>query len=100
VAAAEVGHARTGLELGLDALERRDPLRDDVGDVARPEEPLGALEEVVVVFVPAEALAGAEALGDVGLILDERARELERVAGDLRRIDALAAPTAAPRARG
>ena len=46
----------------LHAVERRDPLRDQVGPVAGPEEPLGAAEQAVVVLVPAHAVAAAERL--------------------------------------
>ena len=47
------------LELLLHALERRDPLGDEVGLVAGAEEPLGAAEQAVVVLVPAHALAAS-----------------------------------------
>ena len=81
MAAADVGHARARLELLDDAVERRQPRLDQVGEVAGAEEALGALEQVVVVLVPAEALAAAEALGDVRLVLDDRREQLEG-AGD------------------
>ena len=45
---------------------------DEVREVAGSEEALGAREQVVMVLVPAEALARAEALGDVRLVLDDR----------------------------
>ncbi len=62
MAAADVGDARAGAQLRLDAVERRDPRVDEVGDVAGAEEALGALEQRVVVLVPADAGAGAERL--------------------------------------
>jgi hypothetical protein len=57
---------------------------DQVGRVAGAEEPLGALPQVGVVPVPAEAVAGADGLGDPGLVLDGRGGELEG-AGNERR---------------
>ena len=71
----------------LDALERRDPARHQVGDVAGPEELLAADEDVLVVLVPAEAGTGAEGLGDLRLGLQrtqgehESARQVRRSVG-------------------
>ena len=48
--------------------------------VAGAEEALGALEEVVVVLVPADALAGAERLADLRLVAHGDVHELERAA--------------------
>ena len=59
---------------------------DQVREVAGAEEALGALEQVVVVLVPAEALAGAEALGDVRLVLDDRREQLERARDERRAV--------------
>jgi hypothetical protein len=77
VTAADVGDARAGLELLLDPVQRRDPRVDQVGDVAGAEEPLGALEQVRVVPVPADALPGPERLGDLRLVDRGRGRQLE-----------------------
>ena len=52
------------LELGDDAVERGQPGVDEVRDVAGLEEPFGPDEQAGVVLVPAEALAGAEPVGD------------------------------------
>jgi len=60
------------------ALERRDPRADQVGGIAGPEEPLGAREQIVVMLVPADAVAAAERAHDLLLILDEGGRTLER----------------------
>ena len=65
-------------QLVLDAVERRDPGRDEVGDVAGPEELLAADEDVVVLLVPADAGAGAERLGDPRLGLQRAERQHER----------------------
>ena len=62
--AADVGDGGAGPQLVFHAVERRDPGRDQVGDVAGPEELLAAGEDVLVLLVPAQAGAGAERLGD------------------------------------
>ena len=56
--------------------------------VVGPEEPLAALEDVVVVLVPAEALAAAEALLDLRDRVERSERQLERAGevGDAVRI--------------
>ena len=64
VAAADVGDAGAPLELVGDAVERRQPRVDEIGVVARPEEALAALVDVMVVLVPAEAGPGAGGVGD------------------------------------
>ena len=78
VTAADVGHPAALLELGLDALERRDPRRDEVDGVPRPEEPLGPFEQPGIVLVPAHALAGPEGVGDPRLRLHGGLRQHER----------------------
>jgi hypothetical protein len=77
VAAADVGDPRPRLEPCLDPVKGRDPRLDQVGRVAGAEEPLGALPEVGVVLVPAEAVAGADGLGDPRLVLAGRGGDLE-----------------------
>ena len=72
MSASDVGDASAGLELGDDPVERRHPGCDELADVGGPEEPLGADEQVVVVLVPSDALAGAEAGGQRGLVLVDR----------------------------
>ena len=62
--AADVGDLGAGPELVLHVVERGDPGRDQVGDVAGTEELLAAGEDLLVVLVPAHAAAGAERLGD------------------------------------
>jgi hypothetical protein len=69
VAAADVRHPTAALELLLDALERRDPVAHEMRPVARPEEALGAMEEPVVVFVPTQAAARSERLGEFSAVL-------------------------------
>ena len=75
--AADVGDPRARMQLRLDALERRDPGAHQVRVVARPEEPLGALEQAVMVLVPADALAAAERLADLRPVVHGRRDELE-----------------------
>ena len=72
VAAADVGHRRAALELLDDAVERRQPLGDQVGVVPGPEEPLAAVVHVVDVLVPADAVAAARA---ASMILGESSTE-------------------------
>ena len=81
--AADIGHARARRELLHDTVERRQPRLDEVGEIAGPEEPFGAREQIVIVLVPAEALARAKALGDLRLVLDHRRQQLKG-AGDER----------------
>ena len=76
VAAAEVGDGGAALELGLDAVQRRDPLGQQVHQVPRAEEPLAAGEDVLVVLAPAVPGPGAERLLDVVLRLEGAEREL------------------------
>ena len=64
MAAADVGDERPALELADDAVERGQPLGDEVGVVAGTEEPLAALVDVVDVLVPPHTRAGARHLGD------------------------------------
>ena len=64
MSAADVGDPSPGLELGDDAVERGQPGVDEVRDVAGLEEPFGPDEQAGVVLVPAEAVAGAEPVGD------------------------------------
>lgn len=61
------GHALLsggGARIAADTRRQEDPRAGQVGDVAGAEEPFGAFEQVVVVFVPAEPFAGAERLGE------------------------------------
>ncbi len=77
MAAADVGHVGTGLEFLHDPFQRREPGGDEVGVVARPEEPLGAVEDVVTVFMPAKPGAAAGDLRDSRRIEDRPDRDLE-----------------------
>ncbi len=60
MAAPDVGDQRSRLQAILDAVEGGDPRGGQVGHVARPEEPLGAHEQIVVVLVPADPAARPE----------------------------------------
>jgi hypothetical protein len=66
------------LELGLDAVQGRDPGLDQVGPVAGGEEHLAAVEDLGVLLVPADPGATAERLGDARLGLEAGQGELER----------------------
>src|SRR5213076_3227130 len=54
-----------------------DPLAHQVGRIVRAEEALRSLEEARVVLVPAHALAGAERLGHLVLVLHHRREHLK-----------------------
>ena len=84
VAAADVGDARAALELGDDAVERRQPRADEVRVVAGPEEALAAVVDVVHVLVPADAVAAAHRLLDPRRVDHRAERDLEE-AGQVRR---------------
>ena len=92
-AAADVGHARARAQLVLDAVERRDPRLHEVRAVARAEEALAALEQVVRVLVPADAGAAAERLGDLRLVAHGGGHQLEG-AGQERGLSSSASATA------
>jgi hypothetical protein len=77
VAAADVGDPGAGQEALVDAVQRRDPALDQVSGVAGTEEPLAALEDPVVVQVPAHADAGADRGGHHGLVADAGGGQLE-----------------------
>ena len=77
VAAADVRDRPAGLQPLDDAVERRQPLRHQVRAVADGEHALDAVEEPVVVLVPAEALARDEALRDALARQDRRVGALE-----------------------
>ena len=62
--AADVGDRPARPQPGVDTGESRNPALDEVGSIARPEEPLGAMEEIVFVLVPPHAGAGAKRFGE------------------------------------
>jgi hypothetical protein len=64
VAAADIGDERARFQLGHDPVERGQPLGDQVRVVARPEEPLAALEDVG--DVPARSLVPATVVMPTG----------------------------------
>jgi hypothetical protein len=94
VAAADVGDDRAGLQLLDHAVERRQPVGDQMGAVVGGERPLRAVEQVVVVLVPADAAARLKALGDPLPAVDggdralDHPREVERaiVVGEHERV--------------
>ena len=68
--AADVGDPGARFELLHDPVERRKPGGDQVRVVAGPEEALATVEDVVVVLVPADAVAAARRLGDARRVGD------------------------------
>src|SRR5580700_8007518 len=59
LAAPHIRDARAGLELGLYALQGRNPRTYKVSCIARAEEFLAAMKHIFVVLMPAHARAGA-----------------------------------------
>ena len=80
VPAADVGDVCAGGELGLDTIERGDPGTGKVVEVAGPEEPFAAAEDVPVMVAPREPVAGPESLRD-------GVRGVDRSEGDLEGAD-------------
>ncbi len=78
LAAANVGHARAGFELLLNAVKRGNPRAHEIGGVAGTEELLAAVKDAVVVLVPAHAGAGAEGFGNARNRSQRSQREFER----------------------
>jgi hypothetical protein len=64
VAGAHVEHPRPAPQLADHPVEGRQPLVEQARPVTGRVEPVGPGEEAGVAVVPAEALAGAERLGD------------------------------------
>ena len=79
------------------SVQRRDPGRDQVGDVAGPEELLAPDEDVLVVLVPAQPGAGAERLGDPRLGPQRRRARARTRRARRRRRPGWPARTPAPR---
>jgi hypothetical protein len=52
VPAADIGDRGTSAQLRFHPFQRRDPVVGEMGDVVRPEEPLGSHEQVRVVLAP------------------------------------------------
>jgi hypothetical protein len=61
--ASDVGHASSGAQLLLDAIQRGDPFLVDVSLVTGSKEPLGPAEKARVMLSPRKALSGPETLG-------------------------------------
>jgi len=75
--AADVGNFAAALELAGDAVEGGDPGGGEVGEVARAEEALGSVEEIMVMLVPAHAGAGAEGVFDAVGVVEAGGDDLE-----------------------
>src|SRR5688572_18663874 len=80
MAAAHVRDANAGLEPGFHAVQRRDPVLYQVGDVPGAKKPRAALEHAVVVLKQADAVTGRE--GFLEAILDSARRERDLEAAD------------------
>ena len=61
------------LQLGHDAVERRQPVLHEVVQVAGPEEPRDGAEQAAGLVAPGDAAAGPERRLDLGLVLDHAA---------------------------
>jgi hypothetical protein len=76
--APDVGDPGPPIELRYDAVQRREPCGDQVSCVGGPEEPLGAVEQRVIMLVPPDPAAASERGSDFGLIAGDRHRDLKR----------------------
>ena len=72
VTAADVGDARTFLQLRFDAVERGYPRRGQERPVPRAEEPLGAAEQAGMVVAPAESAVAEKRVADLLAVGDHR----------------------------
>ena len=77
MAAAHVRHGRAALQFLDNSVERREPFIHQMGRIAGAEEPLGAAKEAGAVFMPADAAAGSERLGDLRLVLEHGREHIE-----------------------
>src|SRR3546814_7084663 len=84
MAATDIGDAGASFELGLNPVERRNPLRDQMRGVARPEEALGAAEQAGIVLMPADAPTRPERLRDLRLVAEHASDEVERAGKESR----------------
>jgi hypothetical protein len=75
--AADIGDFRPLAQLLLDAIERRDPVLDDIVDIAWPKKGPGCAEEAACVIAPAHAGAAAKTFFNLGFSLDHRGDQVE-----------------------
>src|ERR1700722_5306888 len=68
VSAANVGNRGPLGKFVPDSVESRDPPAQEILLIVRPEESLRSKEQIGIVLVPANAIAGAESLGDLRLV--------------------------------
>src|ERR1700674_3136656 len=66
--ASHIGHFSAGLQFLLDAIKRRNPVRNQVGVVAWPEKTFRAREQTLRMLVPANAFPGSKCCCDLGFI--------------------------------
>ncbi|MNQ93603.1 hypothetical protein D3C85_1090790 [compost metagenome] len=72
MAAADVGHLGTGLQLVHHAVQGGQPLSDQVRSVARAEEAFGAAEHAGVVVAPRQRAIAAHGRDQLVLVVEER----------------------------
>src|SRR3546814_19126437 len=77
MAATDIGYAGASFELGLNPVERRHPLRDQMPGVPRPAKALGAAEQSGVVLVPADAPTRPERLRELRPVEDNASDDVE-----------------------
>ena len=88
VPATDVGDRRAAFELRNDAVQRRQPGRDEIVVIAGPEEAARRAEQTLRLIAPADALAGAKRGLDHRLVLHHDHREIEgalQIDGTVRR---------------
>src|SRR5579862_434279 len=66
LAAPNIGDARAGFELSLDAVQRRNPRTDKVCCITWPEKFIAAMKHIFIMLIPTHACAGSESFGNPG----------------------------------
>jgi hypothetical protein len=68
VTTSDISHLGAGFELLFCALKLRNPVRNEISVIARPEEALRAREQALRVLVPANAFPRTKRFGDLGFV--------------------------------
>src|SRR5262249_44269884 len=77
VAASDIRHSRTVLQLRDDAVERRQPALYEMADVCGSKKSFSTSKQLGIVFSPEHSLAGFEVLFNAGLRLHHGIRDLK-----------------------
>ena len=83
VPAADVGRSGPGGKLGLDAVQRGNPRRDQIATIVRAEESFGAGKQSAIVLAPIESAAGAKVFDHPRLGLEQRRNHFPRARNEI-----------------